>query len=478
MIHFKKARPSSILGLAFEGSRLDVVAVRRSNGSFQLVKSLNVTLAISPLTGDPELVGREIRNHLEAAGIRERRCVVCLPQSWALTLHVALPQLPEADVASFMQIEAERGFPSSPETLSMVQSVATAGDEHQAALVAVSRAQIANLQAALKAALLKPASFSLGLPALENPGEAKGMLSLFLGYESVGLQASSGGGIAALRFLDGGSDSEGGPRRLDADILAREVRITLGQLPEGFQRSIRTLRIFGRGDMARQFAEDVRPRAEAMGLSVELIDKCSPGYFETVTPVGSPLTPALALAARYLGGEKIVFEYLPPKIHPLQQFFSNQVSSKKLVVIGGVVGVILLSVVGAFGWQQWQINSLENQWGKMKKGVEDLEFSQKQIRRFRPWFDESVRSLTILKKITQAFPQDGRVTAKSLEIREGNVVTCTATANATQAYLDLIERLGQIEGVTKVNVDQARGQAPSILITFNILWEGENSNAN
>jgi putative intracellular protease/amidase len=478
MIHFKTKRPSSILGLSFEGSRLDAVVLRRANGSCQQTKSLSATLALSPLTGDPELVGREIRNHLEQAGIRERRCVVCLPQSWAITLHVALPELPEADVASFLQIEAERGFPSSPDTLTMVRSTAVAGTEQQAALVAVARAQIANLEAVLKAAQLKPESFSLGLTAMQSPADPRGVLALSLGYDSVGLQASCGGGIAALRFLDGGSDADGGPRRLDADILAREIRITLGQLPEAFQKAIRLLRVFGRGDMARQFADDIRPRAEAMGLAVELIDRTGPGYFETVTPVGTALTPALALAARFLAGEVTPFEFLPPKVHPLQQFFSSQVSSKKLVVGVCAAGVVLLAVAGLFGWQQWQINHLKSQWSKMDKDYAEVDYAHKQIRKFRPWFDESVRSLTILRKITEVFPKRGTVTAKSLEIREGSVVTCTATASDNQSVIKLLEALRGIDGVVKVDLEQQRGQAPSILFTFNLQWAGENSNAN
>ncbi len=71
----------------------------------------SVSLSLDPLTNDPELVGREIRNHLDAVGIRERHCVVGLPLKWALTTHLEVPELPEADVASFLQIEAERGFP-------------------------------------------------------------------------------------------------------------------------------------------------------------------------------------------------------------------------------------------------------------------------------------------------------------------------------------------------------------------------------
>jgi Tfp pilus assembly PilM family ATPase len=107
----KKRIPTMVLGLAFNGGRLEGALVKRSNGSLQVLKSFNAPLALNPLTGDAELVGREIRNHLEQAGIRERRCAVCLPSNWALALQTEVPDMPDEDVPSFLEIEAERGFP-------------------------------------------------------------------------------------------------------------------------------------------------------------------------------------------------------------------------------------------------------------------------------------------------------------------------------------------------------------------------------
>ena len=100
-----------MLGLSLDGSRLEGVALRRTNGALHVQQSFSVSLSLDPLTNDPELVGREIRNHLDAAGVRERQCIVGLPLKWALTTHIEVPELPEADVASFLQIEAERRFP-------------------------------------------------------------------------------------------------------------------------------------------------------------------------------------------------------------------------------------------------------------------------------------------------------------------------------------------------------------------------------
>src|SRR5204863_8667203 len=102
----KTSRLSVSLGLALDGSRLDGVVLRRTNRSLHVQQSFSVSLSLDPLTADAELVGREIRNHLDAAGVRERDCVVALPLRWVLTSHVDIPPLLEADIDGFLLIDA------------------------------------------------------------------------------------------------------------------------------------------------------------------------------------------------------------------------------------------------------------------------------------------------------------------------------------------------------------------------------------
>ena len=76
---FQRQPGNSLLGLSFDGSRLDGVLVRRTNGSVEIKKSFSASLSLDPLTAEVELAGREIRNQLDAGQIRERWCAVCLP---------------------------------------------------------------------------------------------------------------------------------------------------------------------------------------------------------------------------------------------------------------------------------------------------------------------------------------------------------------------------------------------------------------
>src|SRR5271170_4910701 len=144
---FKSKRGASVLGMALDGNRLEAVVLRRSNGTVQVRQSVVAQLALSPLTDAPELVGREIRNHLDQAGIRERRVAVCLPMSWVLTLQTKVPELSDADRASFLQLEGERGFHSGPDTLFSASSLfKTPGGETYATLLAAPRNHLATLE--------------------------------------------------------------------------------------------------------------------------------------------------------------------------------------------------------------------------------------------------------------------------------------------------------------------------------------------
>ena len=465
----KKRAPSSILGLALDGGRLEGVFLRRTNGSLQVLKSFSVSLALNPLTGDPELVGREIRNHLDQAGIRERRCAVCIPLSWALTVQTKVPDLPEADIASFLEIEAERGFPYSLDALSVCNSRCRfAGGEQQATLVAIPRNHLSQLEKALKAAQLKPASFTLGVAALQSAGNGAGVLALALSEHGVDLQVTGGGGVAALRALEGAIETEGMQKRIDADLLAREIRVTLGQLPLELRDGVRTAKLFGRGDFVQHAVSDIAPRLESMGLQVELVKGYPAGEFSSRLPSDTAVSPALSLAAKCLTGAVEGFEFLPPKTSSWRQI-TTRVSSRKLAWAGATAGSVVLLVVGAFLAQQWQLSRYQSRWTAIGPKVKELEAMQQQIKKYRPWFDESCRSLSILRKLTEAFPAEGAVSAKSVEIRELASVSCSGTARDTQAFLKMLDQLRRTKEIGNVKVDQLRGKTP-LQFTFNFQW--------
>ena len=468
---FKRKRSSSILGLALDGNRLEAVALRRTNGSVRIQKSIAVSLALSPLTGDPQLVGQEIRNHLDQAGIRERACAVCLPLSWVLTMQTKMPELSEADRASFLQIEAERGFHSGPEALFMATSLFKAGGEQHATLLAVPRNQLETLERVLRAAKLKPVTFALGVSALQAADKETGrVVVLAIRQNTIDLQVTAGGGIVALRSLDAALETQGAQRHISADLAARELRITLGQLPGGLADMPGKIKIFGQGEAVRQFVTDLSPRLAVMGLKLDS-ENISPVKFD---PPASPEvagSAALALGANYVKGTDAVPNFLPPKVQAWRQLVSTRLSTRKLVYAGAAAGAVVLCVLAAFGFQQWQISNLQSQWNVIAPQVNQLTAAQDQIKKFRPWYDDTCRDLQILLKLKDAFPDDGAVSAKTVEIRDLSAGTCSGTARDNESFAKVHANLGNDTNTISDLHAEVRGQKPT-QFTLNFQWEG------
>ena len=475
----KRKKLTSVLGLALDGSRLNGVVLRRTNGALQMQQHFSAALALDPLTAAPELVGREIRNHLDAAGVRERHCVLGVPLKWVLTAHTELPPLPEADAASLLQMEAERGFPTDAATLQLADSrCPLAADKQHVLLAGIPSAHIATLEKVLAAARLKPVSFALGLAALQAAAveKSQGVLALAMGESTVSLQITCGGGVAALRALEGAIESPTGRPALLPDVVARESRITLGQLPAGLRDAVRRIRIFGSRELAQQLADEMELRFEPLGLSVEVVAAYAPDEFGVQLPPEAPLSAAFSLAARCLVEQPPAFEFLPPKPTLVEQFAARY-SSGRLRTVGAVAAGVVALVIVLFLIQQIELWHYRSQWKAMSAKVAELQGVQRQIQQFQPWFDQSFRDLAILRQLTLAFPESGEVTAKTITIQEGKAVNCSGNARDYAALLAMQAKLRGADGVSGLKLDQIRGKNP-MQFTFDFQYDNGGAGEN
>jgi hypothetical protein len=464
----KRKRLSSVLGLILDGGKLEGVVLRRTNGALQTLQSFSAPLTLDPLTAAPELVAREIRNQLDAAGVRERTCVVGVPLKWVLTAQTELPPLPEADAASLLQIEAEKGFHGDASELQISKSSTTLASGKKFVLLAAIRgAHVAALDQVLTAAKLKPVSFALGVSALQSAGGTKtdGALTLAIGESTVALLATSGSGVTALRALEGAIETEGSHRTLHADVIAREARVTLGQMSGELRDQVKHIRIFGPRELAQQLADEMELRFEPMGLKVETVTAYAPGAFGLTLPPDASLSPAFSLAANALTERGPAFEFLPPKPTLIEQFVTKY-SSGRLRTTGAIAAGVAAIVLGLFLYQEVQLWSLGKTWSRMSNHVNQLQKIQDQIAQYQSWYGGNYRSLAILRALSLAFPEDGVVTAKTITIRDDGSVNCSGNAQNNAALLAVESRLSTAPGVTDVHREQSRGNKPPIQFVF------------
>ena len=130
---------------------------------------------------------------------------------------------------------------------------------------------------------------------------------------------------------------------------------------------------------------------------------------------------------------------------------------------------VVAIVGGLFLIQQIELIHFRSQWSGMSAKVADLTALQDKIQRYQPWYDTSFRALAILKQLTMAFPEDGTVTAKTIEIHNGNTVSCSGTASDSRALLRMLSQLRATDGVSSVTVEQIRGKSP-MEFTFDFQW--------
>ena len=449
----KKQNPSALLGIAFEGTRVHVAQVHRGGGSFQVSKTFSVDLSESPLEGDALVLGKELRLVLQQQGIKEQRCVAGLPVQWFLSTLTKIPGLPEADVAEFLNLEAERGFAYDPESLFVSSSRChfNSGEKY-ANIAGIQREQVLRVQNLLQAARLKPLSFTISIAAAQRvfrAGDAPELL-LMLGSRAVEVGISCGDGLFAMRSIERAEEGF-------AESLGRELRVTLGQIPAELRGQLVTARLFGPTETVAQIKTELTPRLRAMGFAPEI-----------GSPEQGAFASAVAPAAGYLLGKGSGFEFLPPKVSAWREW-AGKASAKKLGWVASIAGVAVVLLLLVFLVQGWQLSQLESRWGTMSPRVTELEAMQQQIKKFRPWFDNSFRSLTILRKLTEAFPADGVVTAKTLEIRNQSLVTCSGVARDNQTLFKMLDQLRSTKEVADVKMDQIRGKSP-LQYSFNYRW--------
>ena len=477
-------RLQSVIGLSLTHGQLCVAHAARAKHAVAALRTATAKLSLDLFHRETELVGREIRNHLEAANVKERHCVVALPPAWLMSLHTKMPpQLSADDAAGLLLIEAEKGFPCDPDQLQIARSPHATPEGSYVTQLAIRKEQLAQLGAVLKSAGLKPVSYTLGLDALPgvmggpgnlpasdsdrapdalaSPAAIDGLMTLVLEPKGATLLVSAGGGIAAFRTFEATIDSEAGENVINGAALARELRITFEQIPADLRQAVRRLRLLGDDGIARQLEEKLAEWAADAGLRIERASGAR-------LPIGEEIVEQVALRHLRDGGPAL--EFLPPRPSRWSLMMARY-NSPRLATAGFAAAAAALVALGAFGWQEYRRQSLRNEWNAMAAQVKEIDGVTARIREFRPWYDASHRNLTILKRVVECFPDTGTVSAKSFEVHGISNVSISGTARDNTSLLRTLDQLRQVKEIQGLKIEQIRGKTPA-QFTFTFRWSG------
>lgn len=470
----KVSKHRSIVGIVFDGSRMVVAELRRTGNQIELRNTLFTSLTLDLMNSDPDLVGREIRNHLDNAGIRERKCLVCIPLKWILTLQLEIPEsLSDEDRNNYINVQAERGFPFPPQEIGLSTTFFTTQDSVSRALVAALPIHYLNiLQKALHAARLRPAGITMGLPSLIKSCETVNAIIMHTREDGIDIGMILNGGVFALRQLPYTTTAVEDRNAFDVSMIIRELRISLGSLPEGLQKNVRQIVIFGVSERDRRLYEEIKESVERIGMSIEYVTPHGE-VASRLSNIPENMSPYVYIPAiGYLLNQAYAFEFLPPRIDRFRQL-AGRISARGALWLAGTLLTIFVIVSLTFFIQYYQLSRLEKKWKSIEPSVVEIEKIQERLRQYRPWNDDSIQSLTILKNITMAFPENGTVWVKSLEIKDASNVVCSAEGRSNTDVLSMLDRLRKISGVENLQVMQLRGKDP-MQFTFSFRWNGAN----
>ncbi len=453
----KRFQVRSTLAITVESGRVAVDLVKREDGASRVAASFELPMGADAVVANGEKAGRELAAQLATAGIRERRCVVCIPASWALTTSTDVPEIGADDLRGYLELRAEREFPIPVAELRLAHSAFTAPDGKQrATLAAVPARKMEAIERMLAAAECRAVSISLGLDSCLPKSELPAAMHFVANGTHVDLVIAAGGGIAAVRSLPSPADAEA----FDAAGFSREVRITLGRLPDALRQQVTQARFSGAAAAAENLCLEIRQHLARMGIDSRLqqtpADGAHPGA-------------ALDAAELHLRHQPVVFEYLAPEINRWATAVRQLEDPRRRWIAGAIAGSILLLAI-TFMVRSHIANSLDAEWDGMRRKVADLESLQQRIRQFRPWFEPAPQNLQIVEGLAAAFPDQGDVWAKSVQVTDGTKVTCNGFARSQSALLAWFDRLRARKDVTGVQVQQVRGDNP---IQFSVTYKWE-----
>lgn len=449
MMAWKKNKPSSLLSMEWGYAQLHFEWVKKNGGKPHCMARGSVALPENPFQEPPEIIARAIRQALDQAQVTEKHCIVSLPVGWLFSCRTELPELEQEDLQSFLDTQAEREFPLPLDGLQIAQ--APFQDHLEAShrfMMALPTQRFDLLNEVMERAGLKPLSWSVaqaGPSFLQSLGvqDALCLLSTPMGYD---LLAVSGGALVMGRSLSESNQPQ---------QLAREIKISLGELSVEMQRSIRTCLIPLQASQEGVAQEALVQLQERMGMSHRILS-------------GEPSL-AYCLACDFLVGPANPIEFLPPQVSTLETW-SRKFDSGRHKWVGGSLAAAILLISLIFFWQGQTLEALEDQWAVMEEPVKELETLQQRIRLYRSWYDQSIPTLQLIEHLTEAFPEEGEVWVKELDIRENGQVSCSGFATSNRAWLDMLEKLRGSSQVKDLTVDQVRDDRQT-QFSFRYRWE-------
>ena len=386
-------------------------------------------------------------------------CIVVLPAHLAPSIILTVPDISPEDRKGFIQIQAEQQLPLPLSEIHLATHEFQIGNQNHALVMGLRRDTVSKLKEAVIANGFQVASITVDIAgvvdhAVDGNDSLADSCQLIQGQSSLTMVTHAEGGPTGLRHFH---LTNGG---IDTATLERELRITLGQLPQPLQRQLTTLRTAKLPGVSSEQHVPISEHRSIAGLNMVNGAETS----DLFAPIASSF---------FLKGASPL-EFLPSRTSRFGKMYGQFNSRRNLWV--GSMSVVALTAI-AFLYQINSLNGLQKQWNglnpdtglSMRGSVAVVETVQGKIHEFKPWFDSSVPSLTTARAITLAFPETGEIWLKQLNIRDDSKVLAKGSSRDQNSLLATWDKLLSTSGISNLELKSQQGSDP-IFFSFEFNW--------
>ena len=466
---------NKVLGLSVGERGVVACELARSGRGAQVTRlgEFEYPAGVSP--DSPADLGRALGEFLRSRRFSARRAVVGLPLRWAVVKPKEVPPADPSAVAGLLLLQAEREFALEPQDL--VFEYAGQSDPSAARtvlLLAVQRKRVESVVAMAEAASLTVEAVTLSAVALaaetgrqfvEHAGAvlhvAPGVAELSIHHAGqprvlrhlrTPSPAGTGGAAPPLATAVGEPPAEvpaDAPRLHDAGAaLTPELRQVLSLVPQNGTAAPTELIVWdgvGLGDATGRWGDTlhvaVREQSiDSLGVTVAPDAGADGAGAGAGSSHGGRFAPAVALALEGLAPSGVSTDLLHSRLVP-----KKEARVGRWTVWAVVLGVTFAAAIAFAAFdlssQRRDLNDMKARLKTMKPQIDEARKSIERTTFAQRWTSTDPKVLALMRDVTTAFPEGGRVWAVSLQLLPDGRVNLNGRATSDTEPLALSTRL-------------------------------------
>jgi hypothetical protein len=453
----------SILGLAVEETGIIVAELEVRSGR-PLIRRVGEFLWEQEFRPENiQTLGGQFRQFLRDQHFSAKQAAIGLAAKWVLAKEITVPAASTDVLAGMLSIQAERAFSLNAGELAFDYCRrGGAAEKGQVLLLAAQRQLVRQVEELARVAGLRVQSVTvsaLALGAALSEADPEHGYGLYVRPTYCEFWSRCDGGPQFVNHVplpaqDGAPDDY-------IQSLAPALRRAILLAPQRDGARPRRITTYdARGlpeDIAAALHEQLAPEMAVVDGRAELLSQ-GLGSADGAPEMRSVAGAAVALTAVKAGGPAV--DFLNPKLGR-----RKAPAHKRVKVWAAIITVALLVAAGTL-LADWRRNSLDvrtytEQLAQMSDDIAAAQEIVERVSHARSWTSRRPQFLECLRQLTEAFPQEPRIWARSLRLLEDSSGVLVGKTDREESFYEVLDKLKQNKAFAEVKMvylrDAGRG---------------------